>query len=422
MRKKHFVWGLFIVAGSAWAISRFLPKSQPNYSIEKISLEQPVDHNRPDGDMLTQYVYILKPNDATSDATVLFVLGGEGYTTEKALVTLYKAYGERPNVIIVYAEHRGYGESLSMDEDQTVPDYVTVDQALADFHAVMQELKPVYPGKWIIAGYSYSGGLAIAFASRYPDDVAVVLSSSGVVDWPFVMDVYDAKVREILGERAYQRLVKHINNLEPEEMFDQNWLEREFLIAFVHGISQYLEYKPFIPVFNAATRLPTPMLLKVLHGLDNVVAQGSAWDYAISNGKTTLTREEALTLKYNWRVWRYQQCNEIGLFEISAAPNGIFTRTKDDFVAECAALFGENQPRAAQSPAWSLDAELTTLTMPLVYVAGALDPWEALGAKEEQVANGRFFWVPDGHHCQDRAEPALGREVMDTLLRFAEDK
>ena len=422
MRKRQIVGGLIVIIGIALGAYRFWPKPPPSYSIEELTVEQPLEHNRTDSETFSQHVYILTPRDVTSDAAVLFVLGGESNATERELVQLYKSYGERQDVIFIYPEHRGYGESLSKDADQSVPTYVTVDQALADYHAVVQELKQTYTGTWMAAGYSYSGGLVIDFAARYPNDVAAILSSSGVVDWPFTMDAYDAKVRVIFGDAAYQRIVTHVNNLEPETLFDRNWQEREFLIAFVHGLSQYVSYKSYIPVFNAATRLPTPTLLKLLHFLDRTIAEEEAWHYAISNSKTFLTREEALTMKYTWRVWRYQQCNEVGIFEVSAGPDGIFTRSEDDFIAECTALFGDDQPRSAREAAWSPRAQLDNLAVPLIYVAGELDPWEGLGVEKELVTNGRYFWVPEGRHCQDRVVPELGAEVMETLLDFAENK
>ncbi|MBT7190114.1 MAG: hypothetical protein HN916_07975 [Anaerolineae bacterium] len=417
MKKRRGIWIIILIILIGLGGSWLWPES---YRIERFTLEQPLDHNQTDSETFTQYVDILIPKSASLDSTVLFVLGGEGSAADERLVRLYKSYGERDDVIFIHAEHRGYGKSLSLDEYQTVPAYVTVDQALADFHTVAQALKQTYTGVWTAAGYSYSGGLVIDYAAHYPNDVVAILSSSGVVDWPFTMDAYDAKVRVILGENAYQRVVEHVENLQSEELFDQNWLEREFLIAFIHGISQYVQYKPYLPVFKAATYLPTPTFLKALHWIDRTIAQESAWNYAISNGKLSLTREEALTMKYTWHTWRFQQCNETGIFEASSEPEGIFNRTYDDFVAECTALFGDDQPRSAQVDPWSPRDNLDDLPVPMVYVAGELDPWEGLGVEQEYpLENGQYFFVPGGRHCQDAYVPKLGAQVMDALLQFA---
>jgi pimeloyl-ACP methyl ester carboxylesterase len=407
---------LVVVVALAWFL---WPRPEPDYPLRQEVFVQPLDHGRPEGPTFEQFVDILEPVGAGPDAPVFFVLGGEANATRARLVRIYEAYGAPKDVIFVQAEHRGYGESLSAG-DQTVPVYVTVDQALADFHAVVQALKARYPGPWAAGGYSYSGGLVIDFAARYPDDVDAILSSSGVVDWPFTMDAYDAKVRLVFGPETYERVTGHIENLQPAELFDENWLEREFLIAFVHGISQYKEYRPYLPFFKAATRLSTPNLLKALHWLDDTIADQAAWNYAVSNGKLTLSHEEALTSRYTWRTWRYQQCDEVGIFEISQVPGGIFNRGHDDFVAECRALFGPEQPRSADGPAWSPRAALDSLAVPLVYVAGEVDPWEGLGIERDYpLGEGEYFFVPDGRHCPDSRNPELGVEVFATLIDYA---
>lgn len=408
---------LIVVAAILWTV---WPRPEPNYPIRQVAFKQPLDHALPDGPSFEQYVDILQPAGASSSSPVLFVLGGEGNLTDRRLSGLYEAYGAPPDVVFIQAEHRGYGESLSLDADQSVPAYVTVDQALADFHAVIQDLKKEYTGPWAAAGYSYSGGLVVDLAARYPDDLDAILSSSGVVDWPFTMDAYDSKLRVVFGEDAYQRLAGHIAALDPDEMFDQIWLEREFLIAFLHGMAQYEQYKPYLPLFKLAARLPTSGFLKVLHWMDDTIADQAGWNYAVSNSKRSLSREEALTMRYTWRTWRYQQCNETGIFEVSAEPGGVFDRSHDEFVAECRALFGEEQPRSATRPAWSPRDALETLKIPIVYVAGEMDPWEGLGVEaDDALQQGEFFFAPGGRHCPEKSDAELGPRVFAALLQYA---
>ena len=205
---------LIVAAGAAWVL---WPRSRPVYPIRQVVFAQPLDHAVPDGPTFEQYVVILEPAGVSVDSPVLFVLGGEGNATDARLIRLYEAYGAPQDVIFVQAEHRGYGESLSHDEDQSVPAYVTVDQALADFDAVIQELKAQFTGPWAVAGYSYAGGLAIDLAARYPGDVDAVLSSSGVVDWPFTMDAYDSKVRVVFGEDTYGRVERRLAAYELDD-------------------------------------------------------------------------------------------------------------------------------------------------------------------------------------------------------------
>jgi pimeloyl-ACP methyl ester carboxylesterase len=335
------------------------------------------------------------------------------------LLTQYKAHGSPKDIIFIMAEHRGYGQSITADADQSVPTYVSIDQALADYHQLIQQYKTKYTGPWMAAGQSYGGGLVINFAATYPDDVKVILSSSGVVDWPFTMDAYDKQVRITMGDETYQRLAAHVKNLEPKQLFDQNWMDRELLIAFIHGMTQYAQYKPLLPVFKFCVALPTPVLMGILHVLDSTVTGGLGWKYAVGNSKKTLTHDEAMTGKFDWRVWRYEQCMETGIFEVSAQPGGVFTRSRDDFYAESKALFGE-EPKSAVNAAWSPRSMLDKLTVPLVYVGGGMDPWMGLGiSKDYVIKNGKYFYVPEGQHCPDMNDIQLGQQVIAQMLKYA---
>jgi pimeloyl-ACP methyl ester carboxylesterase len=389
------------------------------YEVTHTTILQPVDHNNPGGASFDEEVNILVPRTATKDAPVFFLLGNEHDILAEELPNFYKQYGSPRDVIFIQAEHRGYGQSITQDADQSVPAYIRIDQALADYHNVYLNLKNKYTGPWMAAGHSYGGGLTINYAFTYPDDVKVILSSSGVVDWPFTMDAYDRQVRITMGDETYQRLAFHINSLEPREMFDNNWVEREFLIAFIHGITQYGKYHALQPVFKAFASLPTPAFLWVLHVIDDGIAQKSALKYAASNGKRNLTHDDAMTGYYSWRVWRYQQCAETGIFEVSAGKDGVFTRSSVDFINESKAIFNE-APASMSKNAWSPRSMLASLKVPLVYVGGGMDPWMGLGiSKDYAIANGKYFYVADGQHCPDLDDVKLGRQVLDEMLKYA---
>jgi pimeloyl-ACP methyl ester carboxylesterase len=398
-----------------------MTEKKGNYEIIHKIISQPVDHSNSEGPQFDQHIDILIPEGITNDAPVFFHLGNEQQLDEEKLLLLYDSYGKRNDLIYIQAEHRGYGQSLTADKDQSIPSYVRIKQALADYHNVIQTLKEEYRGPWIAVGYSYGGGLVINFAANYPKDAKVILSSSAVIDWPFVMDTYDHQMRINFGEKLYNGFVKHINNLEPKELFDENWLEREFLIAACHGLAQREELNRVQSAFQDLANLPTEKLLKEIHRIDNELANGEGWQYATSNGKLNLSREEALTGKYTWRVWRYQQCTETGVFEISEKPNGIFTRTYEDFIEECVALFGE-EPRVAKGPEWSPRSLLNKLKVPLVYVCGGMDPWKGLCLEPDYVIkNGKYFYYPEGRHCPEKDKRRRGKQVIECLLKFAKN-
>jgi pimeloyl-ACP methyl ester carboxylesterase len=390
-----------------------------DYRIIHKVIRQPLDHADPDGPKLDQHVDILIPEGTPLDSPVFFNLGNEQDLTDEHLTERYQLHGDKYPIIYVQAEHRGYGQSLSRDQDQTVPTYVRIDQALADAHEVISHLKQEYTGPWMAAGWSYGGGLVIDFAVRYPDDVKVILCSSGVVDWPFLNIEYERQVKKAFSDACYKRLIKHSNNLTPKELFDSNWLDREFLRVLIIGFTQMGEFKKHKPFFELLTMLPTRIMLKLLRWTDKMISEEQGWYYTLSMSKKNLTREEAATGKYGWRVWGYQQCTETGVFFSSEGDDVLFTRTPDEIRKECMELFGM-EPQYGDNPTWSPRNMLEKLSVPMIYVAGGQDPWFALGIEPDyELKNGKYFYLPDAEHAPDRIDPGLARQVLEEMLKYA---
>jgi len=344
---RQTIFSIFLVVALACSLS--CGSEQQDYTIIHKVIAQPVDHARPDGPKLNQHVDILIPDGVPTDAPVFFHFGNESDATDGHLIRLHRLHANKFKILYVQAEHRGYGQSLTQDEDQSVPSYVRIDQALADAHEVVQQLKKEYSGPWMAAGWSYGGALVIEFAARYPDDVKVALSSCGVVDWPFVDYGYDRQVRKTLGDACYKRLARHSQNLAPKQLFDKDWKEREFLHATVMGVTQFPNLKKLKLAFQLLSFLPTRPFLSVMHRMDNWFGDGEAWKYAQASANGNVGAKEVAEGIHNWHAWRYQECAELGGFQGSEEPEAIFTRTKEDFCEECRELFGEEPAYALRN-------------------------------------------------------------------------
>jgi len=389
--------------------------------IHEYTISQPVNHAAPDGPKLEQQLHILVPEGIPLNAPVFFHIGEEQDLSPKFLANLYILH-EKKKIIYVQAEHRGYGQSLTQDDDQSIPSYVSVDQAVDDAHEVIQYVKEEYgfKGPWMAAGWSYGGGLVIEFAHRYPEDIAVILSSSGVVDWPFLNEKYDAQIKATFGKYGYKRLVKHARNLQQSEIFDKNWVDREFLYAIISGVTLDEDFMSYILPLKLASFLPTGIFIRILRYMDRKYGEEEGANYAESMAKRKLTREEAMKGNYSWRVWRYQQCYELGLFFVSEDKDGLFSRTNDDFCEECEALFGEPPP-SLNAPPWSPRDLVESLETPIVYVSGGEDPWYSLGLERDyEIKNGKCLFYPKRRHSPDLKDSGLALEVLDEMLKYTE--
>lgn len=284
------------------------------YTLIEEFFSQPVDHANTKSHMFKQQVFIIVPQKASTSSPVFFILGNEQDLTRNDVLHAYKSYGKPDNVIFIAAEHRGYGQSITIGEDQTRPSYITINQTLADFHNVATFFNKKYSGPWMVAGYSYGGGLSITYGFKYPKDIKVILSSSGAVDYPLITKSWDRKLHVYYGEKFYNRLAKHINSFQPKSLFDEAWINREFLSGLCAVIPQKQHYQKYKNLLRLVSYLPTQTFFNLTVWLENKFNSGKGWQAIYSKTKKKLSHEEALTGNFSWRTWRYQQCTETGLF------------------------------------------------------------------------------------------------------------
>ncbi|KIC01730.1 hypothetical protein OA88_12425 [Flavobacterium sp. JRM] len=129
----------------------------------QLVLNEPLDHKNPKKGTFKHYIYL-----SHIDFNSPMVIETEGYAaryTKTELSSLLNA-----NQVIV--EYRFYGKS----RPNPIPwEYLTNDQAIADYHNIVTKLKQLYTGKWISTGISKGGETTLIYKSKYPKDVDVAV-------------------------------------------------------------------------------------------------------------------------------------------------------------------------------------------------------------------------------------------------------
>lgn len=136
----------------------------PGYRLFVLYYVQPVDHNDPNGRTFVQRI-ILHHIDRAAPMILYtsgYYLFGLDYLSE---------LGTAMSANQVSTEQRFFGQSvpdgLTADDWQ----YVTIAQAAADHHRIVQALAPYYNGIWLSTGHSKGGMTSIYHRRFYPDDV-----------------------------------------------------------------------------------------------------------------------------------------------------------------------------------------------------------------------------------------------------------
>ncbi|HWO21102.1 MAG TPA: S28 family serine protease [Kofleriaceae bacterium] len=128
----------------------------------QLLVTQPVDHAQPSGATFQQRVMIRSRGAALPTTLASTGYGLFGSTPrDNEISFLFSG-----NAITV--EHRYYEGSVPSPAD---PKYLTIRQAAADHHRIVQLLRPIFTGAWISTGGSKGGMTSIYHRRYYPSDV-----------------------------------------------------------------------------------------------------------------------------------------------------------------------------------------------------------------------------------------------------------
>ncbi|MCL3780047.1 aminopeptidase [Prolixibacteraceae bacterium JC049] len=133
----------------------------------EVMFRQPLDHKNPSAGSFLQRIFV-----AHFHFQHPMVLITEGYAAHYAS---RKSYINELTTIVdgnqICVEHRYFGKSVPKDDPQYK--YLTVANAAADHHAIIQQFKKLYQGKWLTTGISKGGQTTLFHRSLYPNDVDV---------------------------------------------------------------------------------------------------------------------------------------------------------------------------------------------------------------------------------------------------------
>ncbi len=155
----------------------------------EIFIQQSVDHFGKSSQKFRQQLFL---SVVDKDLPVVFYL--EGYGTGNRTLELSRIM--KCNQIIV--EHRYFDDSTPENPDWN---FMTIPQAAADHHRIVEFFKKYFLGKWISTGISKGGSTAIFHRKFYPADVDVTV--------PYV-----APLNYSIGDKRLERFLENVSTPE----------------------------------------------------------------------------------------------------------------------------------------------------------------------------------------------------------------
>nr|XP_020663824.1 lysosomal Pro-X carboxypeptidase isoform X1 [Pogona vitticeps] len=407
-------------------------------------LDQKIDHFGFAEDRTFKQRYLIADQHWKSDiGSILFYTGNEGDITWFANNTGFMwNVAEELDAILVFAEHRYYGESLPFGNksfaDAKHLNYLTSEQALADFAVLVDHLKKTIPGAQdtpvIAIGGSYGGMLAAWFRMKYPHIVVGALAASAPI-WQFDNLVPCGSFYSIVTQdfeksgnccsesirnswAAIDRLASTAEGL--------HWLSCTFRLcsplksvrdaaAFKAWLSEiwvnlamvdypykanFLQPLPAWPIqvvckYLKNPKLPDKLLLQNVFQAVNVY-----FNYTEHTSCFNLT--QSATKSLGLQGWYYQSCTEMVMPMCSDGINDMFEPQAWDFHAyseECFKMWGV-RPRPSWIPI-SYGGKNISAHSNIIFSNGGLDPWSGGGVMRNITDTLVAIVIPEGAHHLD---------------------
>jgi hypothetical protein len=370
----------------------------------RLVYQQPANHQNPAGPQFGQRMARIhcSPNYP-------MVLGTTGYSlwSEDQAWELTAMLGANQLVV----EHRFFDASIP--ESPYWPD-LTIRNAAADHHRIVQALRPLYPAAWISTGASKGGMTSVYHRRFHPDDVdatvAYVAPHSHGVEDPryalFLEQVGDpgcrAKLKNLQREVLLRRpaMLQRMTDLASQNGWSYQWLGQE--IAFEHAVTEFWFY--FWQYYDASL-------------CGSIPGSGASNDalFVFLDSISPMSSVSDATISF-FSPYFYQAATQLG------GPG-----QADAHIADLLKYPGTDVPASYAPKGWPAEFEpgamldietwLGTEGSRVMFVYGENDPWSAAAFPLGQAKDTYVFTVPAGNHYSQLQElPAAERAQALALL------
>jgi hypothetical protein len=375
-----------------------------------VHVKQPIDHQYPEKGFFPQRVVL---SHLSYDNPVVFVT--EGYGGNYAIG---KRYLEELCPLLkanqLFVEHRYFGKSR--------PDSInwadlSVENAAADQHHVLQLFKKIYHQKWVSTGISKGGETALYHRMLYPDDVDATVAYVAPVNFSIEEKRHPHFIEKEVSSRKNRKLVwdfqmevlRRKDRLMP--MFEKLCEEKKF--HFKASLREVYDYSVLEFSFSFWQWGHPVKDIPGLSCTDKVLfdywQKISSCDYFdIESGKANVP-------------FFVQALRQLGYYAYDTRPfrKVIETKNTDGYIEK---LFVNSDQVFPYNPEMSIktDQYLKEEAVKVLLIYGAVDPWSASAATGGKNPGVVKIIQPGGSHrsrISNMPEP-LKQQAIDLVQEW----
>lgn len=346
-----------------------------------LMVKQPLDHQNPEKGSFYQWVQLKHKgfNLPVVIETHGYGMGRGGNEVEQIL-----------NANNIGVEYRFFGKSLP---DSLQWEYLTVEQATADLHAVNELFRQLYKGKWFSTGISKGGQTTLYYKYFYPNDVDVAIPYVAPVD----NALEDTRIYTFLDTIGTPECRQKIHDFQ------------EFLLKNEDKALEKLKWysKGAKMKFNYTGNIGKSYELAVLEYSFSFWQWGYPCDSIPTNQKlddylTELLKRSNISFFSDRDIEQfaphYYQALQTGYYSYNIAP---FKKYIRHFTSNPSAIF---PPKSAKPSLFASDLYLNykkwldEQANNILYIYGGIDTWSAPRVQLTNRVNSRLFLIPGAHH------------------------
>lgn len=371
-------------------------------------VKQPIDHQHPEKGYFNQWVQLKHRgfNNPTVMETHGYGMGRGGNEVEQIL-----------NANNVGVEYRYFGKSKP---DSMQWEYLTIEQAAADLHAVNQLFNQLYKGKWFSTGISKGGQTTLYYKYFYPEDIDVAI--------PYVAPI-DNALEDI-------RIYTFLDTIGTPECRKKIFNFQEFLLKNEDKALEKLKWyaKGAKLKFNYTGNIGKSFELAVLEYSFSFWQWGRSCDSIPTNKKlddyiNELIKSSDISFFSDRDIEQfashYYQATQTGYYGYNIAP---FKKYIKHFTSNPSAIF---PPKSAKSNSFSPELYrnfknwLDENGNNILYIYGGIDTWSAPRVLVTDRVNSKSFLIPGAHHGTARIKTMpeeMKKEFVGKIKEWSGDR